>query len=258
MKTSKTNYKISSDINSDRLDVSIIGIANSFSLPIWLAIAVTVSIGFVTKPVRAENTGSEDIQHYMQPQGVESTSGKVKKPSEHASSEATGLSDKKASTEKCKGADKITSGGQKINSEETQGSSENVGQETKESSSAIVKESNRQVLTPGSQAPNIGQNTKQMPLAMDQKAENSISSNQNSQVDKKIDPVSKPADGKGKLPTFAQADVNKDHYITKDKLQNFPYLLQVFDKVDAGKDGKLEQHEFENLEMETKREGEVR
>jgi len=41
-------------------------------------------------------------------------------------------------------------------------------------------------------------------------------------------------------------------------LKNFPYLLQVFDKVDAGKDGKLEQHEYQNLEMETKREGEIR
>jgi len=39
-------------------------------------------------------------------------------------------------------------------------------------------------------------------------------------------------------------------------LQNFPELLRVFDKIDAGKDGKLEQHEFANLEMETSREGE--
>jgi len=59
------------------------------------------------------------------------------------------------------------------------------------------------------------------------------------------------------LPTFAQTDVNGDHYITKDELQNFPYLLQVFDKVDAGKDGKLEQHEYQGLKMETEREGEV-
>lgn len=71
-------------------------------------------------------------------------------------------------------------------------------------------------------------------------------------------PVNKPADGKGRLPTFAQADINGDHYLTKDELQHFPYLLQVFDKVDAGSDGKLEQHEYQNLKMETKREGEVR
>ena len=57
---------------------------------------------------------------------------------------------------------------------------------------------------------------------------------------------------------FAQADINSDHVVTKEELKNFPYLLQVFDKIDAGKDGKLEQHEYQNLEMETKREGEVR
>jgi hypothetical protein len=71
-------------------------------------------------------------------------------------------------------------------------------------------------------------------------------------------PVEKPTDGKGALPTFAQADVDGDHYVTKIELKNFPYLLQVFDKVDAGEDGKLEQHEYQNLKMETKREGEVR
>lgn len=80
---------------------------------------------------------------------------------------------------------------------------------------------------------------------------------QQSQVDRKIEPVIKPADGKGKLPTFAQADNNDDHFVTKLELQNFPYLLQVFDKVDAGNDGRLEQHEYQNLKMETKREGET-
>jgi len=90
------------------------------------------------------------------------------------------------------------------------------------------------------------------------KTENPTSGDKNAQVDQKTDPVSKPADGEGKLPTFAEADINGDHYLTKDELQNFPLLLQVFDKVDAGKDGKLEQHEYQNLEMETKREGEIR
>jgi len=85
-------------------------------------------------------------------------------------------------------------------------------------------------------------------------AENSTTGNQNSQNS----PVKKPTDGKGKLPTFEEADVNGDHYVTKKELQNFPYLLQNFDKVDAGHDGKLEQHEYQNLEMETKREGEVK
>jgi len=88
--------------------------------------------------------------------------------------------------------------------------------------------------------------------------ENSISGEQNSQIDRKIEPVTKPTDGKGVYPTFSQADINGDHYITKYELKNYPYLLQVFDKIDAGKDGKLEQHEYQNLEMETKREGEIR
>jgi hypothetical protein len=74
----------------------------------------------------------------------------------------------------------------------------------------------------------------------------------------KTEPAKKSADGKGNLPTFAQADINGDHNVTKAELQNFPYLLQVFDKVDAGHDGKLEQHEYQNLEMETKKEGEVK
>lgn len=102
------------------------------------------------------------------------------------------------------------------------------------------------------------QNTKNPLPGKDAVSKNTNPGDQSPPGDQKIEPVSKPADGKGKLPAFAQADVNGDHYITKDELQNFPYLLQVFDKVDAGKDGKLEQHEFENLEMETKREGEVR
>lgn len=85
-------------------------------------------------------------------------------------------------------------------------------------------------------------------------AETSNSGNQDLQAS----PSKKSANGKGELPTFAEADVNGDHYVTKSELQNFPYLLQTFDKVDAGNDGKLEQHEYQNLKMETKREGEVK
>lgn len=73
-----------------------------------------------------------------------------------------------------------------------------------------------------------------------------------------INPAKKAADGKGNLPTFEQADSNGDHNVTKSELKNFPYLLQTFDKVDAGNDGKLEQHEYQNLKMETRREGEVK
>jgi hypothetical protein len=89
---------------------------------------------------------------------------------------------------------------------------------------------------------------------------NPVSSEKPTSADKKqqLEPMANPADGKGVLPTFSQADVDGDHYITKAELKNYPYLLQVFDKVDAGEDGKLEQHEYQNLEMETKREAEVR
>jgi hypothetical protein len=73
-----------------------------------------------------------------------------------------------------------------------------------------------------------------------------------------IQPIEKPTDGKGKLPSFAEADINGDHYLTKDELKNFPFMLQVFDKIDAGKNGKLEDHEYQNLIMETRREGQIR
>jgi len=102
------------------------------------------------------------------------------------------------------------------------------------------------------------QNTQQRSMGNNTKIEKSNSSDQSNKMDNTNDPVNKPKDGRGNLPTFAQADVNSDHYITKDELKNFPYLLQVFDKIDAGQDGKLEQHEYQSLKMETKREGEIR
>lgn len=79
------------------------------------------------------------------------------------------------------------------------------------------------------------------------KTDESTSGNQRS----KTESVSRPEDGT--FPSFEQADVNNDHYLTKEELKNFPYLLKEFDMVDAGKDGKLEQHEYLNLEMETKK-----
>jgi hypothetical protein len=57
-----------------------------------------------------------------------------------------------------------------------------------------------------------------------------------------------------KSPTFQEADKNGDHYVTKDELKDDPFLLKHFDMVDAGKDGKLEEHEYENLIMEKRRE----
>ncbi len=60
--------------------------------------------------------------------------------------------------------------------------------------------------------------------------------------------------GSKELPMFEQVDKNGDHYITKDELKDYPKLLENFDKVDAGKDGKLEAHEYGNLFMQEKRE----
>ncbi len=174
MKTGKTINEMSNAINANSLEVTNRQLFKFFSLPIWVAIAMSISLGSVTQTARAENTGTEEGHRgykYIEPE-VQGT--------------------KDSSTEKTTGV------------------------------------------------------------------ENSISGEQNSQIDRKIEPVTKPTDGKGVYPTFSQADIDGDHYITKYELKNYPYLLQVFDKVDAGKDGKLEQHEYQNLEMETKREGEIR
>jgi hypothetical protein len=55
-------------------------------------------------------------------------------------------------------------------------------------------------------------------------------------------------------PSFREADKNGDHYVTKEELQGYPYLLKRFDAVDAGKTGRLEEHEYGNLVMEKSRE----
>jgi hypothetical protein len=183
MKTGNTIHEMSNVINANPLEVANRQMFKFFSLPICLAIAMSICLGSVIQTARAENSGTEGGHRgykYIKPEGVGTTTGT-----------ATQVT-KDSSTEKTAGA------------------------------------------------------------------ENSTSGDQNSQINRKIEPVNKPTDGKGLYPTFSQADINGDHYITKYELKNYPYLLQVFDKVDAGKDGKLEQHEYQNLEMETKREGEVR
>lgn len=55
-------------------------------------------------------------------------------------------------------------------------------------------------------------------------------------------------------PSFREADKNGDHYVTKEELQGYPDLLKRFDEVDAGKTGRLEEHEYGNLVMEKSRE----
>jgi hypothetical protein len=55
-------------------------------------------------------------------------------------------------------------------------------------------------------------------------------------------------------PSFQQADKNGDHYVSKEELEGYPELLKRFDEVDAGKTGRLEEHEYGNLIMEKSRE----
>jgi hypothetical protein len=55
-------------------------------------------------------------------------------------------------------------------------------------------------------------------------------------------------------PSFREADKNGDHYVTKEELRDYPFLLKRFDEVDAGKTGRLEEHEYGNLVMEKSRE----
>lgn len=116
---------------------------------------------------------------------------------------------------------------------------------------------------------NAGQETKQQPAASGDGGPQGAA-RAGGQSDQGQAPAQAPSSGQvnsalnestgiaaGKVPDFAQVDANGDHYVTKDELQKFPDLLKLFDKVDAGKDGRLEQHEFQNLEMEAKREGEI-
>ena len=177
MKTEKNIHEMSNVINANPLEVTNRQLFKFFSLPIWVAIAMSISLGSVTQTARAENTGTEGVHRgyqYIEP---------------------------------------------KLKALKT------------------LQQKKLQVL----KNPPTSGRTLKIQLG-----------------DRKIEPVTKPTDGKGLFPTFSEADINGDHYITKYELKNYPYLLQVFDKVDAGKDGKLEQHEYENLEMETKREGEIR
>lgn len=220
MKTEKSIHPMSTTIDSNPLNETIRQLIKFFSLPILLAVVMSISFGFVSKPVRAETTGTEGAhpgyKKYIDPKSL------AIKP-------------------------------------------ESVSQGTNESSAATDTDAKK--TNPGEQAKTLNENTSATTTDLSTKdpskekcadAEKTTSGEKNSQIDRKIEPVTKPTDGKGAYPTFSQADVNRDNYITKDELKNYPYLLQVFDKIDAGNDGKLEQHEYQNLKMETKREGEIR
>jgi EF hand len=250
MKTTKIMPQMAYAISPNQIAVINLQTYKSFFPPIGLAFAICISLSLVTSPVRAETTGTEDIQHYMNSQSVEKTAGRAGQNTKKSPATTDVVAKKTNQDEHATNSSTVG----------TDGKPKQVAKETTTEKCAGAKNaaSKAQAPTPDSQSTNTDQNVQQTTLAKDIKPEKSPSGDKTSQVDRKIEPVSKPADGKGKLPTFAQADVNGDHNITKDELQNFPYLLQVFDKVDASHDGKLEQHEYQNLEMETKREGEVK
>ncbi len=215
MKTAKTTHQTSNPIDSKPLNETNRQLSKYFNLPILLGVVMITSLGFATQPVRAENTGAENAHPGY----------RYIKP---------------------KGVDSTTG---------------SAGQGTKDSSTAT--DTGTKKTNPAEQAKKPNEDASEVTADLSAKdssteksegAKKTTSDDQNAQIDQKAEPVAKPKDGKGAFPTFSQADINGDHYITKDELENYPYLLQVFDQIDAGKDGKLEQHEYQNLEMETKRE----
>jgi hypothetical protein len=218
MKTNKTTHETPYHSNTQQLVKKYLPFAENVRLSLCLAIVMGIGFGFETATVKAENTEALDIQHYKEPQRVSNTTGK--------SIQNTKVSNALTNIEVTK-----TIQEEEAMKSSTGGTPENTDQ-------AAIK-------APSTEKCSGAEKT------------SSGDSPQQSQINTTIEPVGKSDDGKGKLPTFAQADVNGDHFVTKLELQNFPYLLQVFDKVDAGNDGQLEQHEYQNLKMETKREGEI-
>lgn len=219
MKNEKVIDEVFNPINMNAL-----ALFKVFSLPFWLVI-MSISLSFVTQSVRA---GTENIQRYYRYipyQGPTNTTGTgAQQPK--ASAGASDTEAKKTNTEE--------------QAKSTGGKTETAGPITGTPSEQVKKSDE-------------STETKESTAAGAEKTTSGV---------QKPSPVTKPEKDtgefpSGKLPSFSQVDINGDHYVTKDELQNFPELLQVFDKVDAGKDGRLEQHEYQNLEMETIREGEV-
>jgi len=256
MKIKKNAYQISDAVNISALDPKNLNVFKIFSLPFWL---IVISIGFscASQSVRA---GTEDVDlyyRYVPYQGPSSTTGtgnQPPQPSSGASSEqakkaeqATGTGEKGEATGQAPG-----SGSQGATGQSTQQGSQDINRQTTQQGSQGATGQGTQQGSQGATGQSTQQGTQQ---SNEPKAQGAMSGEQKP-------PAKGPEQSIGEFPspstpTFAEIDVNGDHYVTKDELQNFPELLKVFDKVDAGKDGKLEQHEFSNLEAETSREGEI-
>jgi hypothetical protein len=241
MKIKKSVYEISDVINMRPLEQTNLNFFKIFSLPVWLVI-ISISLSLASNSVNAGTEDTDLYYRYVPYQGPSSTtetgSQKPAQPSGASETEA-------------KKAEQATSTGEKggETGQAAPGTPSQEAKKTGEPSAATGTSS--QAPASGSQAA-TGQSTQQSNAP---KTECPMSGEHKTPVQR-----SERGTGEfpsGEYPSFCQADVNGDHYVTKDELQNFPELLRVFDKVDAGKDGRLEQHEFVNLEMETSREGEI-
>ncbi|HEY8159743.1 MAG TPA: EF-hand domain-containing protein [Methylobacter sp.] len=180
-------------------------------------VIISISLSFVSNSVRAGTEDAKFYYRYVPYQGPSSTTG----TGSQKPTQPSGTSGAEA-----KKAEQATSTGEKGGT---------TGQSTQQGGQAATGQSTQQANAPKTECPMSGE--QRPPAQRPEKSTGEFPS--------------------GTYPSFCQVDVNGDHYVTKDELQNFPELLRVFDKVDAGKDGKLEQHEFANLEMETSREGEI-
>jgi hypothetical protein len=254
-----------------------------FSLSIWLII-ISIGLSVVAKSASA---GVEDrglYYRYVPYEGPKSTTGTTNQPQPpkqpsganeteaKKTEQAPRTEGKEQSAEQAKDtagmrseeAKKTESSEQAKKPDESAGIGAANLSEKEEPAKNAVLESKQPSAPAGTsgQAPASGQNAPQPDIAKNRKTECPMAAGKQQSGTEKIPPVKRPEKDtgefpSGEFPSFCQVDVNGDHYVTKDELQNFPELLRVFDKVDAGKDGRLEQHEFQNLEMETTREGEV-
>jgi len=251
MKIKESVYEISDVINKPPLDQTQVDIFKIFSLPFWL---VVISIGFscACQPVRAGTEATNLYYRYVPYQGPSSTTGTGSQATQQSSGasgeqakkaeQAAGTGEKGGATDQAQGSgsqgatgQSTQQGSQDVNRLSTQQDSQGAtGQGAQQGSQGATGQSTQQANAPKTECPMSAE--KRPPAQRSEKSTGEFPS--------------------GTYPTFCQLDVNGDHYVTKDELQNFPELLRVFDKIDAGKDGKLEQHEFANLEMETSREGE--
>jgi len=130
MKTGKTTYPLFNTINSNPLNETIRQSVKCSSLPLVLAVVISISFGFVSNPVKAENAGSEKPHRgykYIEPKGLAAKPGSVsqgtsespaatdtdakktnsgeqaKTPHENNGAATTDLSTKDVSTEKTTG-----------------------------------------------------------------------------------------------------------------------------------------------------------